>query len=65
MITHFWMVCRTPTHAGSETKPQKRFATREQARTIASQMAAQEGVPFTLLEAVETIQPRPDTPRLL
>jgi hypothetical protein len=66
MITHFFMVCRTPRHPASQTKPEKRYATLAEAVTAAQALADQEGVPFTILQAVRCVQPRDTaTPSLL
>lgn len=62
----FWMICRMPTHAGSETRPQLRYPSRADARSAARDMAARNGHPFVVLEAVELVTAAdPNTPTLL
>ena len=53
----FWMVCRTPRHAGSETKPQKRYDSAAEATRVAQDLANKHDHPFTVLEAVTTVHP--------
>lgn len=53
----FWMVCRTPKHAASETKPQTRYESRAEATEVARRLANTHDAPFTVLEAVGTIHP--------
>lgn len=62
----FFMVCRTPRHPASQTKPEKRYATMGEALTAAQGLADKEGVPFTVLQAVRTVDPLDNsTPSLL
>jgi len=66
MINSFWMVCRTPRHVASQTKPEKRYPTMGEALTAAQDLADKEGAAFTILQAVRTVAPRDKTtPSLL
>lgn len=53
----FWMVCRSPRHAGAKTEPRQRFSTLEDARRAARDLAQANDAPFTILAAVETVWP--------
>lgn len=55
--TPFWMVCRSPRHAGAKTEPRQRYHTLEDARRAAADLAAANDAPFTILAAVETVWP--------
>lgn len=61
----FFMVCRTPRHAASQTKPTHRYASMAEAVSAARDLADKEGTPFTILQAVRTVAPRDATPSLL
>lgn len=52
------MICRSPRHAGSETKPTHRYATESAARTAAQSMADQTGADFVILTTTATIRPK-------
>lgn len=64
-MKRFWMICRTPTHAGSKTEPKARYTDKAEAQRAAQDLANQNGAAFTLLEAVETIHPASDQQSLL
>lgn len=64
-MTPFWMVCRSPRHAGSKTEPTHRYATKADAMREAKALANQTGAPFVILEATETVWPDGDQERLL
>ncbi len=53
----FWMICRSPRHAGSKTAPTTRYATLPDARRAAQDLADQSDAPFVILAASETIWP--------
>ena len=57
----FWMVCRSPRHAGAKTEPKQRFATEADARAAAQDLADQQEAPFVILAATETVWPRSQT----
>lgn len=54
----FWMVCRTPMHPQAKTEPRQRYENLADARVAAQKMANQTGKPFTILSAVESVQPK-------
>lgn len=61
----FWMVCRAPSHAGSETRPRLRYPSRAEARAAAADLARASSATYVVLESVEWVCPRDDTPTLL
>lgn len=61
----FWMVCRAPSHAGSETRPRLRYPSPADARAAAADLARASGATFVILESVEWVGPSDDTPTLI
>jgi hypothetical protein len=53
----FYMICRSPRHAGSRTEPKQRFANLADAQKAAQDMADQTGEPFVVLSATHMIWP--------
>lgn len=64
-MTPFWMVCRAPTHAGSQTRPVERYPSIADARAAARRLAMTSGGDFVILESVEWVGPADDTPTLI
>ena len=56
----FWMVCRSPRHAGAKTEPRQRYASLPEAQSAARDLARANDAPFVILAAVETVWPRDD-----
>jgi hypothetical protein len=56
-FARFYMICRRPTHAGSQTKPERRYANLADAARDARALATQAGAPFIILEAVSVVEP--------
>lgn len=54
----FWMVCRSPRHAGAKTEPKQRYQSEADARAAAQTLADQNDAPFVILAATETVWPR-------
>jgi hypothetical protein len=65
MTAPFWMICRSPRHAGAKTEPKQRFATEADARLAAQQMADTHQAPFCVLAVTATIWPQGDQQTLL
>jgi len=65
MSARFWMVCRSPRHAGSKTEPKQRYGSLDEARMAAQALADQLAVPFVVLQATDTVWPKDHTPSLL
>ena len=65
MTPAFWMICRSPRHAGAKTEPRQRFSTEADARAAAQSMADQQAAPFVILTATETIWPTSQQDKLL
>lgn len=61
----FWMVCRSPRHAGAKTEPRQRYGTLAEARQAARDLARANDAPFVILAAVETVWPADDAPATL
>jgi hypothetical protein len=65
-LTRFWMVCRAPTHPGSQTRPVERYPSLADARAAARRLALTGGAAFVILETVEIVGiPDDDAPPLL
>lgn len=64
-MTPFWMVCRAPSHAGSETRPRLRYPSRDEARAAAADLARASSAIFVILESVEWVGPSDDSPILI
>lgn len=60
----FWMICRRPTHARSETRPSTRYPTRAKAIAAAQAMADKTGHEFQVLAPVCLILPSSNTASL-
>ena len=58
MTAPFWMICRSPRHAGAKTEPKQRYNTEADAREAAQNMADHTDAPFVILTGTETIWPR-------
>lgn len=61
----FWMVCRSPRHAGSKTEPKERFRSEDDARTAAQALADANEAPFCILAVTATVWPKGQTDRLI
>jgi len=55
MTRRFWMVCRAPTHAGSQTRPIERYPSLAEARADARRLALSNGGAYVILESVECV----------
>lgn len=53
----FYMVCRSPRHAGAKTEPRQRFTHLSDAVTVAERLAAETGQPHVVLGVVQTVWP--------
>jgi hypothetical protein len=54
----FYMVCRSPRHAGAKTEPRQRFTTLSDALTVAEKLSAETGQPHVVLGVVQTVWPK-------
>lgn len=54
----FYMVCRSPRHAGAKTEPRQRYAHMADAVTVAEKLATETGQPHVVLGVVKTIHPK-------
>lgn len=57
----FYMVCRSPRHAGAKTEPRQRFTHLSDAVTVAERLAAETGQPHVVLGVVQTVWPTDKT----
>jgi hypothetical protein len=53
----FYMVCRSPRHAGAKTEPRQRFSHMSDAINVAERLAAETGQPHVVLGVVKTVHP--------
>lgn len=53
----FYMVCRSPKHAGATTEPKKRYSHLSDAVTVAENLAAETQQPHVVLGVVKTVHP--------
>jgi hypothetical protein len=54
----FFMVCRSPRHAGAKTEPRVRYGTEGEARAVAQRLANETDAPHVVLAATVTLWPQ-------
>lgn len=57
----FYMVCRSPKHAGAKTEPKQRFSHLSDAVTVAERLAAETQAAHVVLGVVKTVHPTDKT----
>lgn len=57
----FYMVCRSPRHAGAKTEPRQRIGNLADARDVAQKLSDETGQPHVVLGVVETVWPKDKT----